>query len=417
MNPPFDVDFQPVSVNGEAVYRITVTDENGVRVWQDTRDFGPAFNRARAIDELIRRKFTAKSADQLELEILAKIQADEVVIQNGGGLPPLYTARQLIDEHPTLHPPVIDGLLRQGEVMNIISVSKIGKSWLLYTILLSIVSGESWLGRFATTRGRVLLIDNELHKPTIGHRLRKVAEALGIPVEDWIDSIDIWPLRGALQDIYGIGRRLESCKGRYSFIAIDAKYRAIPANTSENDNAAETAYYNEIDRICQTIECASGMVHHSSKGSQSDKRVTDVGAGAGAQSRAADTHLVLREHEEGDAVVLEAAVRSFAPVEPIGLRWQFPLWVPDDRLDTQQLKGKRTQGEEKQSKRDEETDEAVLKCCKAWRTKGEIQEETGFGKQRVNRGVARLRAAERLEEGKEDRPRNPGSTVFRTKTT
>ncbi len=44
--------------------------------------------------------------------------------------------------------------------------------------------------------------------------------------------------------------------------------------------------------------------------SQAGKAITDVGAGAGSQSRATDTHLILRPHEEKNCAVLDAAVRS-----------------------------------------------------------------------------------------------------------
>ncbi len=83
------------------------------------------------------------------------------------------------------------------------------------------------------------------------------------------------------------------------------------------------------------------LVHHASKGTQSGKAVTDVGAGAGAQSRATDTHLVLRPHQEDDCVVAEAVVRSWPPVAPRCLRWQFPLWEPDDTLDPEALRQER----------------------------------------------------------------------------
>ena len=69
--------------------------------------------------------------------------------------------------------------------------------------------------------------------------------------------------------------------------------------------------------------------------------MTDVGAGAGSQSRATDTHLVLRPHEEDGCVVLDAAVRSWAPIEPTGLRWSFPVWDFDPGLDPTQLRSER----------------------------------------------------------------------------
>jgi hypothetical protein len=80
------------------------------------------------------------------------------------------------------------------------------------------------------------------------------------------------------------------------------------------------------------------LIHHASKGDQSGKSVTDVGAGAGAQSRATDTHLILRPHAEDKVVVLDAAVRSWPPVEPICLRWDFPTWTPAPDLDASDLR-------------------------------------------------------------------------------
>lgn len=48
--------------------------------------------------------------------------------------------------------------------------------------------------------------------------------------------------------------------------------------------------------------------------------LTDVGAGAGSQSRATDAHVVLRPHEEDGVAVLDAAVRSWPPIEPMCMR-------------------------------------------------------------------------------------------------
>src|SRR5205085_5125384 len=119
----------------------------------------------------------------------------------------------------------------------------------------------------------------------------------------------------------------------FSLIVFDAKYRFARPGQSENDNASEALFYNDADRFAGAMQAAVAFVHHATKGSQTEKRASDVGAGAGAQSRAADVHAIFREHEDDGAFVFEALVRSFAPVEPIGLRWIFPLWVPDDDVD------------------------------------------------------------------------------------
>jgi hypothetical protein len=58
-------------------------------------------------------------------------------------------------------------------------------------------------------------------------------------------------------------------------------------------------------------------------------------------SRAADSHLILRHHEDEHHLVLDAAVRSFAPVEPKVLHWSFPLFsCAGEDKDAKRLKRK-----------------------------------------------------------------------------
>ncbi len=250
---------------------------------------------------------------------------------------------ELIGEHPSLRPPVIHGLLRQGETMNVIASPKVGKSWLVADLSLAIVTGRKWLDLYEVEAGKVLIIDNELHDETIAYRVNKVAEALGLVQRDYADSLHVVTLRGCLTDIYDLGPRvLDRIEpGTYRLIGMDALYRFIPSGVSENDNSAIAQVYNQIDAYALQLDCGFACVHHSTKGNQAAKSVTDVGAGAGSQSRATDTHLILRPHVETDAVVLDAAVRSWPPVKPMALRWEWPLWTPDTDLDPTALKTER----------------------------------------------------------------------------
>ena len=260
----------------------------------------------------------------------------------------------LIERHPRMRSPVIDGIIRQGETCNIIAAPKVGKSWLAYGLALSVATGRDWLDTFRCESGRVLLIDNELHEETIAHRIPVVAAAMSIRDAEYRDRIDVVSLRGCLTDYHGLGVRLIDRieAGHYRTVIVDAHYRMLPAGTSENDNAGMAMLYNLIDRFAGRTESAWLLIHHSSKGSQSDKAVTDVGAGAGSQSRAADTHLVLRPHEEPGHVVLDAAVRSWPPIDPLTLRWEFPVWIPAHDIDPAKLKGRLTKGEQRQNEND-----------------------------------------------------------------
>lgn len=251
---------------------------------------------------------------------------------------PTFTLGSLLDHFEGMHEPVIEGLLRRGETMNVIAPPKFGKSWAVISLALAGALGNRWLD-FRTTPGDVLVIDNELHKKTIASRFRKIIKETGAPLEEVRKKITIMPLRGRRQrDIPFLGTYFRSLeRDRYRLVIIDAFYRSLPVGVDENDNAQMAELYNVIDEYADHLGSAFTLVHHASKGNQSAKSVTDVGSGAGSQSRAADTHLVLRPHAEENVFVLEAAVRSFPPVAPRCLRWQFPTFTVADDLDPTDL--------------------------------------------------------------------------------
>jgi hypothetical protein len=255
--------------------------------------------------------------------------------------------RQLVVAYPSLRPPVIEGLLREGETMNVISAPKIGKSWLVIDLALAVATGRPWLGMDCVP-GEVLILDNELHGNTSANRVPKVAAARGIPFDDVADRVYVENLRGRLMDLFALRPYFRQfAPGRFKVVILDAFYRFLPMRTDENDNGTMANLYNYVDAYADHLKCSFVIIHHTSKGNQSLKEVTDVGAGAGAQSRATDTHLILRRHEEEDAVVMEAAVRSWPPLPPRCLRWAWPVWTPADDLEPSAL---RTEGGRRSAK-------------------------------------------------------------------
>ena len=298
-----------------------------------------------------------------------------------------YTLAELQERHPVLKPPLVEGLFRQEETVNIIAPSKFGKSWGMYGLALSVITHTAWLGRFTTAWGRVLLIDNELHKSTLAYRIPQVGDAMFLKRADYIHDLHIWPLRGNLRSWQELATDLEKIdRGFYKLIILDAKYRFALPGTSENENSTDTLVYNLLDQLAESTGAAIALVHHSSKGDQSDKRVTDVGSGAGAQSRAADCHIVLREHEEQGVAVLEAAVRSYPPVSPLGLRWEFPLWLPDLSVDPGELLGRMTRQEQKQKQMDKEgIDLITQQLLEGESTARALRESTEMSRGRIDR--------------------------------
>ncbi|MDZ4849593.1 MAG: AAA family ATPase [Pirellulaceae bacterium] len=195
---------------------------------------------------------------------------------------------RLWDKYRELRPVIVDGLLRRGEVCNIIASPKIGKSFLAGGLAWSVATGQPWLG-FDTVLGNVLIIDNELHRETLSNRLWRIANAMEIDTTDDVDAIDVMSLRGQSAPIHSLEQHFGDDYDRYSLIVLDALYRTLPEGTSENDNAGMMAVYNWLDRYAAKLHAAIVVVHHSSKGDQSDKSIMDVGSGAGSISRAADS--------------------------------------------------------------------------------------------------------------------------------
>lgn len=252
--------------------------------------------------------------------------------------PQIWTLRELFKQYTDYRPALVEGLLRRGEIMNVISTAKRGKTWMIMDLALAVAAGTPWMG-FKTIQGNVLVLDNELHPETITMRGRKVVEARAHDIDAMGDNIFYLPMRGRLRDIDWIVKDLMALTQPLALVVIDALYRTYPARTDENDNGTMAVLYNKLDEVCLKMNCAMALVHHASKGSQAGKSVTDVGSGAGAFGRATDTHLILRAHEEPEAVVLEAVPRTWEKPVARCFRFQYPLWEEANDLNPADLAG------------------------------------------------------------------------------
>jgi RecA-family ATPase len=234
---------------------------------------------------------------------------------------------ELALEYPIDDPVLIEGLLRIGETMNIVASPKAKKTWLVAQLAFCLANGLKWLGH-PCLRSKVLLFDCELRPSTIRSRYQSVAHRMGLST----DNVDVVPLRGRNTSITELALEIRASiePKKYQAIVFDALYRLLPPKCSENDNAAMMAIYNELDAIAHHTRAANIVVHHASKGNQAGKSITDVGAGAGSVSRAADTHMVIREHEAESKAVIDTVCRSFVSPEQKSIRWQWPLWYLDD---------------------------------------------------------------------------------------
>jgi hypothetical protein len=242
--------------------------------------------------------------------------------------PPLtcIKAADLVARYCAPRQDVVRGLIRRGDVINVIGGPKTRKSFFVMQLALAVANGAEFLGR-ETIKGKVCLIDNELRGDDLARRLKAMSTAMGLSLE----GVDLLPLRGKLADLSTIRETVLGFQSSYSLVVVDALYKTLPKGTDENSNSDMTAMYVLLDETAEKTDSAMAVVHHTSKGSQAGKSVTDMGSGAGAQSRSVDVHLVLRDHESPNTVVLQAVIRAQAPVDPVCLTFRYPIWelAPD----------------------------------------------------------------------------------------
>lgn len=253
---------------------------------------------------------------------------------------PIISLKRLWALYPEMAQPIIDGLLRRSEIMNIISAPKMRKSYMGLNLAMSIVSGGNFFGRFKCTRGKVLVIDNELQPPVTGSRTKIVSEAMNIPLYYSGNLIDYICCRGDLVDVMGLRKYIEDLRPKYySLIILDALYKFYPAGFDENSNSDMSRLYAILEMYADAAQAAIVVIHHSSKFSQTGKQVVDVGAGAGSLARACDAHLVVRPMPDDDNIVrIDAVTRSFPPIQPFCATFKYPVWElnpnadPDDMV-------------------------------------------------------------------------------------
>lgn len=243
----------------------------------------------------------------------------------------------IFENPPPLKPELIEGILRQGHKMLLVSSSKAGKTFALIELAVAIAEGRRWLG-FRCKQGRVLYLNMELDEASFDDRVIRVYKALDIE-HMHLENIDIVHLRGKIERleklIPQITRTMKTKE--YAAVILDPTYKLGIGD----ENAAEqvTAFCNAIDKIANAGASVI-YAHHHSKGAQGSKASMDRASGSGVFARDADALLDMIElripeerrdeirAEYGEKVTawrLDATLREFQRIEPVNLFFSYPL--------------------------------------------------------------------------------------------
>ena len=198
----------------------------------------------------------------------------------------------IYDNPPPLKPELIEGILRQGHKMLLVSSSKACKTFALIELAVAIAEGRRWLG-FRCKQGRVLYLNMELDEASFDDRMIRVYEAQEITNKN-LNNIDIVHLRGRIEKleklIPQITRTMKSHE--YAAVILDPTYKLGIGDENAADSV--TAFCNAIDKIANAGASVI-YAHHHSKGSQGSKASMDRASGSGVFARDADALLDMIE--------------------------------------------------------------------------------------------------------------------------
>jgi hypothetical protein len=256
---------------------------------------------------------------------------------NGPELPPIKSARKLIQQNLALPSVVVEGLLHQGSKMVLGGGSKSFKTWCLTDLALSVSHGVPWWG-LNTTKGRVLYMNFEIQEGFFAQRLDNISAAKGLQIDD-LDYLDTWNLRGHCADLSQLMTSLleKIQKDHYSLIIVDPIYKGM-GKRDENAAGDINTLLNEIEKMAVQTGAAVVFGAHFSKGNQAAKESIDRISGSGVFARDPDSILIMTKHENDYTYTVEPTLRNFAPMDPFCVRWVHPLMERDEEADPDKLK-------------------------------------------------------------------------------
>ncbi len=163
---------------------------------------------------------------------------------------------------------LIDGLMPMDGSVGLFAERKAGKTTTVVEMVRSVLSGDEFLGRFAThlpAEARVALLDTEMTPAMLHHEYTKV----GMPADD-LHRIDLHPLRGRsrLLDL-----RDETTRARWqeliapgAVIVVDCLYTVLAAAQVDESSAQVSDIIDGIKALA--VQCSAAglvIVHHLGK--------------------------------------------------------------------------------------------------------------------------------------------------------
>lgn len=251
------------------------------------------------------------------------------------GLPAIDNVTQFVSSTDIIRPnELVEGLIHQGTKAVLASGSKIGKTWILLDMALSVATGTNFL-RWKTNTGKVLFINFEIQRAFIKSRVETLMQRRGISKAD---NLNLWNLRGKTTNFEALVANIirEIQNKNYSLIILDPIYKAM-VGKSENMASGVGELCHQLERLAERTGAAVVFAHHFTKGNAKKKAAIDRMSGSGVFARDADTIITLTDHKVAGCYTVEMTLRNLAPQHPFVVQWDYPVMTERDDLDPEEM--------------------------------------------------------------------------------
>jgi RecA-family ATPase len=301
-------------------------------------------------------------------------------------------SKALADASDALPTVLIENILFQRRRMLLCGASKGRKTWLCMQIAFCLSKGLALFGRFKTEKTLVLYGNLELLEATAKRRFRAIADALECRSDDPFENLRIVSATEYLDKIgndFSDFLALQAADDKAKVVCIDPVWRLL-GEREENSNTGIGQVLKPFARFSREAEASAIGVHHYAKGNPAAKEAIDRGAGAGAWARDAATLLMVTNHREKDAHIVDIYTNDFAPIDKFVLRFNYPIFELAPDLNPEEMKTPaRTAKAAETKKSDQQTDTilAVLYTTdqEGGLTHGEIVHFTTYPKSSVTK--------------------------------
>ena len=119
-----------------------------------------------------------------------------------------FTFDELRKQYPKLREPVIDGLIRRAKLPTLSRTQKSGKAGWPTGVLFAIVTGGDFLGKFKCSQGKGVADRQRIAPRKLVLPNQRSRQRIGTLPDEYEKLLEVWPLRGRLRNIGGVGERI-----------------------------------------------------------------------------------------------------------------------------------------------------------------------------------------------------------------